>query len=89
MSYKAVLAYCNVLTDEGVGLNSGPVAYNTSFLYLDKGSDKNIIAQLTFINVYRHDYFHIFTLFYVTNTAFNNLHINCVPTRDNSAQSRS
>ena len=34
----------------------------------------------------RHDDFHIFTLLYVTNAAFDNLHIGCVLTRDDSAQ---
>jgi hypothetical protein len=86
MADKTVLAQGNVLADESVGLYFGSVANDTSFLYLNKWPDKNIIAQGTFIEVYRHDYFHIFTLCYITNAAFKNLHTRYVLTWEICAQ---
>jgi hypothetical protein len=47
MADKTVLAQGNVLADESVGLYFGSVANDTSFLYLNKWPDKNIIAQGT------------------------------------------
>lgn len=49
MAYKTVLTQGNILTDKSVGLYSGSVAYNASFLYLYKWPYKNIIAQFTLI----------------------------------------
>ena len=80
MPYKAVITQRYVFTDKGMRLYSGSVAYNASLLYLYKWPNENIIAQFTLIDVYRRDYFQICTLFYVTNAAFNNLHISCLLT---------
>ncbi len=56
-------------------LDAGSAADNTPFLYFNKGTNKDIVAQLTFINIHRHNNPDILPFFNIANSAFENLHI--------------
>jgi hypothetical protein len=55
MADKTVLSYSYPLTNKGMGLDSGPMAYLDIGLYLNKGTDKNMVTDGTIVEINRFD----------------------------------
>jgi hypothetical protein len=67
MGYKTIVANADEFTNESMGLYTAIFSDGSVFLDLDKGSDKTIVADFTFIQIYRFDNDNIYPKLNISN----------------------